>query len=598
VRVSSSTNKKLLLLISFLLIATPSFAIDSSLKKVRLQLLWHHQFEFAGFYVAKQKGYYKELGLDVELIEAKPDTNVTKEVVSGRADFGVHNTTLLLDRYAGADVSVVSTVFQHSALALMTLGDGTIKNVHDLRGKNIMIGGDGTEIIAMLKKEGIEPSAYNIIKHDYDPHALTNKKADAMVVFTTNEPFALEKADISYKLFTPDSYGIDFYGNVLFTTSSTLKNDKELVDKFVAASNKGWSYALSNLDESVKITQTYSTKNKDALRYEAEKMVPLVSAEYIPIGFINEGRWRHISDTYARLGMLPQGYLPDGFLYVDDAQAKAQKLLRLIWISVLTAVGIGLMAAYMSYINKKLKKEQKKNEIIMIEQSKRVAVGNLVGNVAHQWRHPLNKISLIVANIKSIIFLNDNIDKTKLVTHLESIDNSVELMSQTISQFNKFYSNSTESEKFALRKVIDDILLLVSDKIAMHGIKIVNLISLSLTIEGHKNNYANVFLSLIQNAIENFEQNSRTKPQITFSIHDIGEFFVISVCDNGGGIDKGKLPDIFEPFTSTKHQGSGMGLAIVKTIVEKKMGGKIKALNTQGGACFEITVPKTNQGTK
>ncbi len=589
---SSTKNKLLIIFAAPIILSSILFAKDTSLKPIKLQLLWHHQFEFAGFYVAKQKGYYKDVGLDVEIIEANPDTNVTKEVISGKADFGIHNTTLLLDKYASADVSVVSTIFQHSALALMTLDDGNIKHIHDLRNKKIMLGEDGTEIIGMLKKEGMEPSSYTLLKHDYDPQALLSKKADAMAVFTTNEPFVLENANIKHKLFTPDSYGIDFYGNVIFTASSTLKNNKELVDKFVAASNRGWAYAIANTEEAVGITKIYSSKNSDALKYEAQKTIPLISADYIPLGFINEGRWRHISDTYTKLGMLPQGYMPDGFLYIDDTQAKAKRLMHIIWISLLIALTIALVAAYMTYINKRLKKEQKKNEIIMMEQSKRVAVGALIGNVAHQWRHPLNKISLIVANIKSIVFLNETIDKAKLVTHLESIDKSVEMMAQTIAQFNQFYSNSTHIETFSIRQILEDMLTLVSDKISIHGIKITNNIASSVEIKGYKNNYANIFLSIIQNAIENFEHRNTQKPEMTLSTHDIGEFIIISVCDNGGGIDETKLPDIFEPFTSTKHEGSGMGLAIVKTIVEKKMGGNIRALNTQNGVCFEITAPK------
>lgn len=594
-RVSFLISSKFSALIAIIIFTKFAFASEEPLRKIRLQLLWHHQFEFAGFYVAKEKGFYKEAGLDVELVEATPDTNVTKEVVSGRAQFGIQNTTLLLEHYAGADVTVVSTIFQHSALALMTLDNGRINNIHDLHGKSIMIGGDGTEIITMLKKEGIDPSSYVLIKHDYDPRALLNNKADAMVVFTTNEPFEMEKSHTPYKIFAPNSYGIDFYGNVIFTASSTVQNDKELVDKFVSASNKGWSYAISNTEEAVKITKNYSKKSMEALTYEASKTIPLISADYMPIGFINDGRWQHISDVYSKMGMLPSGYMPDGFLYIDDEKAKTKKLMGIVRIGAPITILIVLIAAYMSYSNKRLKREQRKNEIIMIEQSKRVAVGALIGNVAHQWRHPLNKISLIVANIKSIIFLNENIDKEKLITHLETIDNSIELMSQTITQFNKFYSSSIEKEEFPVRKVVDDILLLISDSISFHGIKIINDIPQSFIFYGYKNHFANVFLSIIQNAIENFELQQTKKPEMAFTIHDIGDFIVISVCDNGGGISADKISDIFEPFTSTKINGSGMGLAIVKTIVEKKMDGKIRALNTNIGACFEITVPKTTK---
>ncbi len=347
-----------IVLSTFIFFTNYGFASQNS-KTIRLQLLWHHQFEFAGFYVAKQKGFFKEAGLDVDIVEAKPDTNVTAEVVSKRADFGIHNTTLILDRYAGSNVSIISTMFQHSPLALAYCGNSDIYRIADLRNQTIMIGGDGAEIVAMLKKEGLDRGSYKIVPHNYNPKALIQKQADAMSVFTTNELFFLEKEEIPYKLFKPEKYGIDFYGNFIFTNSDRLKTDKKTVDAFVEASNKGWLYALSHLDEAIQITSHYSKKSLEALRYEADKTVPLIAADKIKIGFINKKRWEHVSKTYAELGMLPENFMPDDFLYTDGANADRNTIYLLWSLAVVLFVG-SAGYAYFYYKKVKQKKESEK----------------------------------------------------------------------------------------------------------------------------------------------------------------------------------------------------------------------------------------------
>lgn len=332
---------------------------SQNLTDIKLQLLWHHQFEFAGFYVAKQKGFYKEAGLNVEIIEAKPDTNVTDEVVSKRADFGIHNTTLILDRYAGSDVSIVSTMFQHSPLALAFSNISDIKSIADLKNKTIMIGGDGAEIIAMLKKEGLEENSYKIIPHNYNPKALTQKQADAMSVFTTNELFFLEKEKIPYKVFKPESYGIDFYGNFIFTRGERLRGDQQTVDAFVEASNKGWLYALSHINEAILITSKYSQKSIEALRYEADKTIPLIAADKIRIGFINEKRWEHVSKIYAELGMLPDNFMPDNFLYIKGASTD-KNFTYILWGIAIVFFVFSVVYAYFLYRKAAKQRESEK----------------------------------------------------------------------------------------------------------------------------------------------------------------------------------------------------------------------------------------------
>ena len=106
---------------------------------VTVQLRWHHAFQFAGYYAAVEKGYYKEAGLAVQLKDARPGLDVVDEVVSGRADFGIGNSGLLIDRLAGKPVVVLATIFQHSPLVLLTRRELAVPSVHDLIGRRVML---------------------------------------------------------------------------------------------------------------------------------------------------------------------------------------------------------------------------------------------------------------------------------------------------------------------------------------------------------------------------------------------------------------------------------------------------------------------------
>ena len=116
------------------------------LAPVRLQLKWQHRFQFAGYYAAREKGYYQAAGLNVDILESGPEQDVIPRLLDGRADFGVWNSGLLLERQAGAPVVAVATIFQHSALALAVRDDGRIHSVHDLAGKRIMLDPAAAEI--------------------------------------------------------------------------------------------------------------------------------------------------------------------------------------------------------------------------------------------------------------------------------------------------------------------------------------------------------------------------------------------------------------------------------------------------------------------
>lgn len=155
---------------------------------VNLQLKWTHAFQFAGYYAARELGYYSEAGLDVRINEAVPGTNVVAKVVSGEADFGVGMSSLLLEREAGKPVVVLAAIFQHSPQALIAARKTDTQSVHDLAGKRIMFEQLSEELHAYLKREGVPLDSIRQVEHAFDPQDLVSGKVDAISAYVTNEP--------------------------------------------------------------------------------------------------------------------------------------------------------------------------------------------------------------------------------------------------------------------------------------------------------------------------------------------------------------------------------------------------------------------------
>ncbi|MCG8668301.1 MAG: ABC transporter substrate-binding protein [Pseudomonadales bacterium] len=303
-------------------------ALAVPLEPVNLQLKWRHQFQFAGYYAAKEKGFYRDVGLDVNIIEAQPGIDPIEQVIHGKADFGVGTSELILDRAEGSPVVVLGVVFQHSPLNLVTLASSGIDNIHKLAGKEVMIEHSSAELFAYLRCEGFTKRAINIRDHSFSTSDLISKSVDAMSVYVTDEPFELKKANINYNLFTPRMCGIDFYGDNFFTLESTVTNSPKTVEAFRAATAKGWRYAMDNVDELIEIIHSkYSERHDvDHLRYEARMMRGLMEPELIEPGYMNQGRWQHIAETYQSLGLLDEDFSVSDMIYVNPNYGQVQRL--------------------------------------------------------------------------------------------------------------------------------------------------------------------------------------------------------------------------------------------------------------------------------
>jgi len=293
------------------------------LQPVSLQLLWKHQFQFAGYYAAQEKGFYREVGLNVTFREANPDEDSVESVINGKSEFGVGASDLLLYRARGLPVIVLGVIFQHSSLALVSLESSGIRNIHQIAGKRVMIERHSAELLAYLKREGIPLSESNIqfFPHTFGIEELLADKVDAMSVYITDEPYALAKAGLQYSVFSPRSAGIDFYGDNFFTSETYLQEHPKIVAAFREATLRGWEYAMAHPEEMADliIARFGNRKSKAQLLFEYEQMIPLLRPDFVAIGYMYPGRWQHIADVYAELDMLPKDFPIKDFLYYPDA---------------------------------------------------------------------------------------------------------------------------------------------------------------------------------------------------------------------------------------------------------------------------------------
>ncbi|HEY8965422.1 MAG TPA: ABC transporter substrate-binding protein [Candidatus Methylacidiphilales bacterium] len=341
-----------------------SSASSSSAAPIRVQLKWTHQFQFAGFYAALDQGYYKDAGLDVELAEATPSTDVIKEVVDGRAQYGVGTSELLLARATGAPVTVLAVIYQHSPLVLIALkGDkaDSIRDVHDLAGKPIMMEKQAADIVAYLHNEGLDSSKIVAVPHTFNAQDLLDGKVAAMTAYSTDEPYRLRVQGHDYMEFTPRSGGVDFYGDSLFTSAKEMKDHPDRVRAFREATLRGWEYAMDHPDDVIDlILRQYAPKDsRDRLTFEAIETRRLMHPELIEIGYINPGRWKDIESVYRETGLLkPQDRVDyDAFLYHEKTGVDLREIYWLLAVFGAVTLGALLWLFPLLRLNQKLRRE-------------------------------------------------------------------------------------------------------------------------------------------------------------------------------------------------------------------------------------------------
>ena len=347
---------------SLLLYCGTALAAD----KVVLQLRWDHQFQFAGYYAAQWQGFYKEAGLDVEIRSAVRENrkivNAVTEVSDGRADFGIGAADILVARDKGKPLVVLSSVFQRSPVSIITRRAANVMSPADLSTLTTdYVPGDlsAVEMRAMMMAEGIDitklPSFKHLDRREQAYELFARGVIDAYPGFIWTSLWSAKEQGIDVSVLSPSAYGIDFYGDSLFTHQALAENNPELIQRFVEASMRGWEYALENQEQIAdRITQDMDRKFpiKDIQgfnRFQAKEVLKLTLFPLINLGHINPERWRRMHETLRNFGILKGAFEEQDVIFDPERREQERWAQIKEWIVVGGALSVLLIGGVLMW---------------------------------------------------------------------------------------------------------------------------------------------------------------------------------------------------------------------------------------------------------
>mgnify|MGYP001273128550 CR=1 FL=1 len=357
-------------------------------EKVTLQLRWDHQFQFAGYYAAEMQGYYREAGIDVDIRSAIADgknlIQATKEVASGRADFGIGAAEIIVAREDGADLKVIASIFQRSASRLYLLekhGPVTLQEVaENLRVARVVNGLVDVEFQAMLRSEGIDPEIVKPYPFETGLDYFIAGEIDVLPGYSLGFPFDAMKREIPYISINPTQYGIDFCGDSLFTRGNLVRENPQVVADFVAASIKGWEYALQNPENVIDYIEKNfpRTFQRDDLsnfnRFQAKQIPALMETDIVPLGYIDPVHWRAMHKALQDAGLAASSFEDLNLIWspkVEIPKIHHEKIMVFLYLAF-SVMAIALIGLFTLYIIKERHKKnlQKSHEELIVSEDR------------------------------------------------------------------------------------------------------------------------------------------------------------------------------------------------------------------------------------
>ncbi len=597
------------------------------LDKVVLQLRWEPQFQFAGYYAALWQGFYEEEGFSVEIRSGFSDEGeviqATEEVQAGRADFGVGAVDILLANDQNEPLTVVAAIFQRSAVGYYMKEGTRVRTPVDLVHVNTARREDDLldiELQAMLIAEGIDPEllSYTEKQGSFVLKDLLMGEYDVVPVYLGSILKEAEDAGISLQVMRPIDHGIDFYGDSLFTSTKLTLESPELVERFRKATLKGWLFALEHPETmATSIAETFYPERdqEEVLSYNLFQANQVRELSYFPVvelGNLHAFRWEEMHRLLSQLNMLQQPFNPGRFIFnydhIRSEQTESQRQMLLVTsiIALLVLSGVLLVtmasrstAGKMEALFRRAEEENKKKEALMIYQARMAAMGEMVANIAHQWRQPLNNMGLVLANLEDA-FWHGELDESQLMLSMDKSKKLINRMSGTIDDFMQFANPTKDKESFDPLQEIEKIVDLMDEKCRVHHIVVHISSEEEIQLHGYANQFSQAVFNLIANAVDVLVENKPAHRAIVIRILSEDQWVKISVSDTGGGIPGKIINRIAEPYFSTKsqQQGTGLGLYMTKTIVESRLKGRLTWDNWEKGATMTVWIHGVTKGEK
>lgn len=334
-------------LLMYALLASSSVLAEHA-DPVKLALQWKHQFQFAGYYMAQEKGFYQAQNLEVEINEVDLNRTSTDLLLKGQANFATSGIDALKERSNGKPLVALYAVSRNSPLVLLVKKSSGIKTAEGLRNKKISVAeADRFIISSMLKRAGLSKQDYSLQAPDFSMTALINDQVDAAAVYRSNEGFWLQKRGIEYRHISPDDYGLGIYSDLLVTTEAEINQHPVRVNKFRQASLKGWKYAFEHVEETIDvILEKYNTQNKsrEHLQFEAREMKKLVQPLKVEMGGMRQEFWQQILRTFIQSGYITKSVVLEDFVYtdIDDTQQLVLTASQQKWLTAHPNIRLGI----------------------------------------------------------------------------------------------------------------------------------------------------------------------------------------------------------------------------------------------------------------
>ncbi|MBV6340955.1 sensor histidine kinase, partial [Candidatus Magnetobacterium casense] len=235
--------------------------------------------------------------------------------------------------------------------------------------------------------------------------------------------------------------------------------------------------------------------------------------------------------------------------------------------------------------------KNRRNDQIMYEQSRHIAMGELLFNIAHQWRQPLCSIGLMVQDIEDA-YRFKALDAAYIENSSKAIMKELLYLSNTIDEFKVFYAGNNEKTRFNLSETVHRVLSVMTDYFRSRKVAVEVDIDNRINMDGYVNEFSQVFLNILTNIRDVFERRQVANAVVkivSYRQPQTGKV-ILTLTDNGGGIDNNIIGRIFDPYFTTKDKsrGTGLGLYIARVIIENNMHGTITATNTADGCLFRI----------
>jgi polar amino acid transport system substrate-binding protein len=481
--------------------------------KITLQLDWLHQFQFAGYYMAREKGYYTDLNLDVMIREFNNKTNLVNKVLENKNTYGIGKSSLIIDKLNQKDIVILSAIYQNSPLVLLTLKSSNINTVKDLINKKVMLTSDAREtvnIISMIRSKNINIKDIDFLPHSFNIEDLINGNVDAMGSYLSNEPYILNEKNIEFNILNPKDYGFNFYGGLLFTSNQELEDNPLRTKNFYKSSLKGWSYAFNNIEETAQlIYDKYNSQNKslESLIFEGKVLKKLAVQSKNKIGHIDLKKIEEMTRLYSIMGFNKKVIkLPDDFIFNNKASYYTSEEIEFIKnnsISLITKpnntpfsfkkddIIEGIEIELLKLITNKL---PIKYNIIEEHSNHKIIIKNIKTNSIHikyQYKQNSNTSNRLSSNTitKIPIVIATSINKN-IITDLNSFENIKVAVLKDNELLYKLQKAYPQINFFKLDSIDTAFSLLDSNKI--FGI-IDNILSLSHAIINNK--YSNVKIS-------------------------------------------------------------------------------------------------------